>query len=140
MGEELVDDVVDAVAAIGVDGVIDFVAGAEAADDEWYFVFDDQFEVFFEAVVGFVDDEVDGEGGGGALGVGGVVCGEAFLDFGEPFVELFEWAGVEGWHGADDAGGALRHHQIGHGDDEEGRGDDGQAQAALQHVEQAHGA
>jgi hypothetical protein len=98
-----------------------------------------QREVLVQPVVRPVHDQVDGEGCGGPVRMGGVVGCEPFLDLGEPFVELLDRPRVERGHGADHAGGALRDDEIRHRDDEERRADQRQAQPSLQAFEQAHG-
>ena len=51
--------------------------------------------------------------------------------------EQLGWPGIERRHGADDAGLALRDHQLGVADDEQGRTDDGQRQL-LQDLGECH--
>ena len=52
-----------------------------------------QREVLFEPRVRLVHDLVDGEGRGGAVGMGPVVRGERLGDLVQPFVELRDRAG-----------------------------------------------
>ncbi|MNL59041.1 hypothetical protein D3C87_1827330 [compost metagenome] len=60
--------------------------------------------------------------------VGGLEGGQLAFDLGEPLVEQFRRTRIERRERADDAGLALRQHQLRVADDEHGRGDDGQGQ------------
>ena len=69
-------------------------------------------------------------GRGRRLGMRLVVRGQRLGDLGQPFVQQLGRTRVQRGHGADDAGLALRDHQLGVADDEQRRADDGQAQLA----------
>ena len=113
VGEGLVDHVMDDVAAVGMDGVVHLRPRAEAADDQRDLVLHAQREVLFQPVIGPMHDEVDRVGRRRPLRMRGIMGGETFLDFAQPFVELFNRPRIQRWHGADHAGGALRDHQVG---------------------------
>ena len=107
-GEGVVDDVVQDQAAIGVDGLVHLLAGAERGDHDGDLLADADGDVVFQSVVAAVDDLVDGEGGGGVVWMGGVVFGEGGFDLDDPVLQHLGRAGVEGGEAADDAGLALR--------------------------------
>ena len=75
-----------------------------------------------------VHDLVDREGRRLALGVVAVPGRQRLGDLGQPLVELLGRARVERRHRADDAGLALRDHELGVADDEQRRADDRQRQ------------
>src|SRR5580704_7437781 len=82
-------------------------------------------------------DQVRTERRQGAAGfVGGPL--EVFVHIDQPTVELFNGAAVGSRERADDAGAASRFHQRRTGDQEDRRGDQRQAQAALQEDGQRH--
>jgi len=107
VGETVVDYVVEDDASVGVDGVVEFFAGAKGGDDERNLPFDAKGEVLFEARIAFVDNLVDGEGRGGFIGVGTVPGGKGFGNGVQPFIEQGCGAGVEGRKCAHDSGSAL---------------------------------
>ena len=111
-----------------VDGVVDVGARAQRGDDDGHLVLRADLHVVLEAVVALVHDLVDRERRGRRLGMRLVVRGERLGDLGQPVVEQLGRARVERGHRADDAGLALRDHQLGVADDEQRRADDGQAQ------------
>ena len=69
-------------------------------------------------------------GAAGRSGWARFVGGERLGDLGQPFVELRGRPRVERRHRADDAGLALRDHELGIADDEQRRADDRQRQVA----------
>ena len=131
VGEAVVDDVVQRHAAIGVHRRVDVLARAERGDDDRRLPFDRQRHVLFEPRVRLVDDLVDRERRGGAVGMGAVMGGQRFGDLVQPFVELGDRPRVERGKRADDPGLALRDHQRRMRDDEQRRADDRQASLSL---------
>ena len=128
--EGVVDDVVQHDAAPRVHGVVDVGARAQRRDDDGHLVLRAHLHVVLEAVVALVHDLVDRERRGRRFGMRLVVGGERLGDLGQPLVEQFGRTRVERRHRADDAGLALRDHQLRVADDEQRRADDGQAQLA----------
>ena len=127
-GEPVVDDVVQRDPAVGVHRRVDVLARAERGDDDRRLPLDRQRQVLLEPRVRLVHDLVDGEGRGGAIGMGAVMRGERLGDLVQPFVELRDRARVQRREGADDPGLALGDHQRRMRDDEQRRADDRQAE------------
>ncbi len=140
VGELVVDDVVQHHAAPAMHGLVHVLARAQAGDDDRHLVLGAHLHVVLQPVVALVHDLVDGERRGGRLGMRAVPGRQRLGDLGEPFVQQFGGPGVERRHGADDAGLALRDHQLRIADDEERRADDRQRKF-LEHGRQgaAHG-
>ena len=111
-----------------MDGRVDVLARAERGDDDRRLPLHGQRQVLLQPGVGLVHDLVDGEGGGGPLGMRAVVRGERLGDLVQPFVELRDRPRVQRRKRADDARLALRDHQRGMRDDEQRRADDRQPQ------------
>jgi len=92
-----------------------------------------------QPLVGGMDDLVDGEGGGGALRVLGIVARQFLGNLGQPFIELRLRTGVERREGADNAGLALGERQRGMGNDEQRRGHHGQSEMIGKDRWKSHG-
>ena len=97
--------------------------GREADDHYRHTVLDDDFGIAREPVVTGMGNLIDGEGRGGQRRVGAVIVGKRGGDVGEPLVKLGVGACVQGRHGTDDAGLALRDNQGRARDDEHRCGD-----------------
>jgi hypothetical protein len=117
-GEGEVDHVVHGDPAPAVDRLVHLRPRAERGDDDRDAVLLAHGEILLQAIVGAVHDLVDGEGGGGPVGIGRVVGGEFLLDPREPLVEHCRGPCVQRREGADDPRLALRDHEIGGRDDE----------------------
>ena len=136
--EAVVDDVVQGHAAIAMHGRVDVFARAERGDDDRRLPLDRHRHVLLEPGVGLVDDLVDRERRGGAIGMGAVMRGERFGDLVQPFVELRNGPRVEGGKRADDARLALGDDERRMRDDEQRRADGGQPEPVLENVRQRH--
>ena len=132
VGELVVDDVVHHHAAPAVHGLVHVLARAQAGDDQRHLVLGADLQVVLQAVVALVHDLVDGKRGGRRFRVRPVVRGQLFGDLGQPVLQHFRRAGIQGGHGTHDTGLALGNDQLGVADDEQGRADHGQCQV-LQH-------
>ena len=86
-GEAVVDDVVQRDSAPRVHRLVELDARAERGDDDRHLPLRANLHVVLEAVVGAMDDLVDGEGRGGLLGMLAVPGGQRFGDLVQPFVE-----------------------------------------------------
>ncbi len=139
VGELVVDDVVQHHAAPAVHGLVHVLARAQGRDDDRHLVLGADLHVVLQPVVALVHDLVDGERCGGRFRMGAVPGRERFGDLGEPFVQQFGRPGVERRHGADDAGLALRDHQLRIADDEQRRADDRQRKFLENGRQGAHG-
>ncbi|QYU70903.1 isoleucine--tRNA ligase [Leptolyngbya sp. 15MV] len=128
-GEPVVDHVVEGDAAPVGHRLEHLLARAERGDDHRHLPLLAHGHVLIEAGVRLVDDLVDREGRGGAIGIGAVVRGQFLGDAVQPFVEHARWPRVERGKAADDARLALRDDQLRPRDDEQRRADHGQAQA-----------
>ena len=119
-------------------GLIEFFARAERGDDHRHLVLFAQRQILLEPVVRSMHDLIDRERRRRPLGMRLVVGGEFFLDPHQPFVEQRRRARVQRRKRSDDAGLALRDHQIGHGNDEQRRTDHGNRQSALEQGRHGH--
>ncbi len=118
-----VDHVMEHHAAIGMRGLDDFDRRPQRGDDDRHLVLHAGFHVLHQPVVGGVADLVDRVGRDLLLRMQRLVLAELVLDAGQPFVELFDGAGVQRRERADDAGLALGDHEFGSGHDEQRRAD-----------------
>ncbi|MCY1557547.1 hypothetical protein D9M68_944050 [compost metagenome] len=89
---------------------------------------DADLDVVLEPRVGAMHDLVDRDRSHRRAGVGGLERGQLILDPRQPLVEQLRRARIERGERTDDAGLALRQHQLGIADDEHGRGNHGQGQ------------
>jgi hypothetical protein len=92
----------------------------------------------FEPLVGAVYDLVDRERCSRTIRILGVMGGQVFGDFGQPFVKLCFGACVQCGKRADDACFALCKHQCRIGNDKQWRSDHGNAQPVFQNIRQCH--
>ena len=83
----LIDHVVEDDAAPLVRGLIQLLTRAERGDHHRHLVLFANREVLIETLIGFMDDLIDRERRGRALGMRLVVRGEFFLDPHQPFIE-----------------------------------------------------
>ncbi len=130
--EGVVDDVVQHDAAIGVHGIVDFLARAQRGDDDGHLVAHAQFQVVIEPVIGLVHDLVDRERRRRAVRMLGIVLGQLGGDAVQPVIEHRARARIERREGADHAGLALGDHQVGVGDDEQRRANHRQRKTVLE--------
>ena len=130
--EAIVNDVVQRDAAPAMHRGVQVLARAQRGDDDRHLPLGAGGKVGFQPVVRFVDDLVDRERRGGAIGVRPIMRGKLFGDLMQPFVQQRLRPGVERRKGADDARLALRDHEFRPGNDEQRRTDHGQAQAVEQ--------
>jgi len=105
---------------------------AKRGDDDRRPPFDADLHIAFEARIGAAHDLIDGIGRGGPVRIGLIMPVERLGDALQPALQLdrlaLPFAGVQRRKAADDAGGALRDHQIGIGDDEQRRAHGGNTQ------------
>ena len=126
-GEAVVDDVVQHDAAIAVHRLVHLRPRAERGDDDRHPVADADLQVVLQPGVAAMDDLVDRERRGRALRMARVPLRQRVLDAADPLRQHLLRPRVQRGEGADDAGRALRDHQVRIGDDEQRRADHGQA-------------
>ena len=117
-GEAVGDHVMQGDAAVGMDGRVQVLAGAQGGDDHRRLPFHTKLEIFFEAVVGLVDDLIDRIGRRRRIRMVAVPGRQLLGNPVQPFVQHGDRPGVQGRERADDAGLALGDHQLGSRDDE----------------------
>lgn len=120
-------DVVVDLAAVGVDGAHHRFGWMQRGDDERHAALGADGQVALPAGVAGVDDEVDAIGRDDGMRRRPARARQLVFDARDPRVQLFLRPGVERREGADDAGAALRRHQVRAGDQEHGSADDGQS-------------
>ncbi len=133
-----VGDVVEDQPAVAVRRLDHGIGCAQAGDQDRHAVFHAQVEVVLQPVVARMDDLVDRERRHHRVRMRRPVGRQFSRDPRQPFVEQFRRPRVQGREAADDAGLALRQHEIRVGDDEQRGADGGQAQV-LQQRGKGHG-
>jgi hypothetical protein len=127
----IVDHVMHRNAAIGLHGFIDVLAGAERSDDDRCLPFHAKRDILLQAIVGLVDDLVDGEGRRRQVRIVAIPGGKRLDDAMQPFVQLRNGPSVQRGKRADNARLALRDDEIGIGDEEQRRADRRQPQTVA---------
>ena len=111
---------------------------AKRGDDNWYLVFGADHEVLLQALVGAMDDLVDGKRRGRLVRVGAVMRGKGFGDFREPFIQLRCRTRIQRRKRTDNTCLALGNDQSRIGNDEQGSGDDRKPESVFQNRRQGH--
>jgi hypothetical protein len=137
--EELIDDVVQHDASVGMHRPIDVLARAERRDHDRHAIFHANVEVVIESVVRLVHDLVDRKGSRRPFGMFFVVRLEFGRDALQPFGEDQGRPRVERRKRADYPGLALGDDEVRPGDDEHRRSDHRQSQPFAQHIRHGHG-
>ena len=121
-------DIVEDQPAIAMGGGDDIPRRLQAGDDEGHLLADADLGVMRQALIGWVDDEIDTEGRHGRLRMPGAIGIESPTDLGDPARKLLLRPRIEGGEAADDSRLALGDHQRRGRDDEHRRADDRQRQ------------
>jgi len=133
-----VGDIVQHDAAVAVHRIDHAFVVLQTGDDDRHLMFDQHLGIGHQAVVGGVADLVDRERRDFFIGIGGLIVGQFAFDADDPLVEQRGGACVQRRERADDAGLALRDHQLGRRHDKHRRRDDGENQAIFQGGRYAH--
>jgi len=96
-------------------------------DDERHAAFGADGQIALPARVAGVDDQVHAVGRHLVVRMGAAFGGQPVFNARDPVLQLFLRTSVQGGKGADDAGRALRHDQLGPRDQKHGGADDRQA-------------
>ena len=137
VSELIGDHIMQRDAAIGMRRLVHLWPCAERSDQNRHLMLHAHLQIRMQAVIGFVHDLIDGEGGGQAVWMAGIVFAQFALNPDQPLLQHMRRTGVQRGKRADNARFALRDHQIRGGDDEHRRADHRQPQR-LQNGGQAH--
>ena len=95
-GESVIDNVVQADAAVRVYGIEYFRPGTQRSNDHGNFMLNAHLHIMHQPVVRAVNNLIYGERRGGLIGIGGIILGQFCLDASEPLVEFFRRPRVQG--------------------------------------------
>jgi hypothetical protein len=130
--------IVEHESAIGMRGLDDRIGRAQAGDDYRHAMLHAQIDVVLQADVARVHDLIDRERRDAHLRLVFPYCCKFFTYACKPGLEQLGRTRVQGREAADDAGAALRKHELRPADDEHRRADEGQTQGVTQQRRQGH--